>query len=344
MSGWLELFDQVAKSGTASGGGLILLSSRFRDVTLDRRATYPVLSRLMRTFAYTRKRGFPADDKFAAWRNRRTYGIHLAVLEGYVCQHPLTFAEYLVDNAIWRHLYPAFSSYVRQLFQVNSSRSLGPLGGVFEADILKAAETAKGIEDVAEGLQASEGSLGGAVRLRRALVDWRNLAVPPTPETHAFEVCYPAGDDAELQEYVESAVQALFQEFPIPVHPYCESQGALSERLRRVRGESIVCVRSKMLHRFREWSLKAHRTWMRPSDPVTVRAQALLQAIGGTVLQCEPTNLRGAAADVEYWLRFLSPFPHVDPEVSGDEREKLCPGVERIQFIHLMPLAPELTC
>jgi len=320
---WVDLFKRVHSAQFIAGGGMFLLTRTFRGVTVDRLRSYPVLSELMRTIAFTEKGRSPSDHDFSKWRSRADFGLYLTALESYTCQDTRGLAEYLLDRAIWAHLYPAFSHEVRQ--GLNSFRGICSSGS-FEANLMNCSENTNGIAEAAERMMGNSEMQEQGIRIRRALAEQLNAVAPQSPINHAFERCYPALEDEDLRKVVAASALTIVKEFPIPVHPYLvAAPGILWETLTRARSHNFEAVRSQLFRCFRRWALSSHRAWMRPNDPAVARAQSLVHELGGV------RNAEGSFPTHVY------SSTHLDPLVRGDEREEVCVGPEHIQIIHILP-------
>ena len=319
--GWLEFVKR--SDVTSIPGGLYLLARSFRGVVLDRQRANVVLAHLLRTYLMTGKSRFPETaEAFSTRRSSSGFRVCLSAIEGYRSCEALKMVRVLLHRNLLGHLYPEFSPLVRDALG-GSADSVSP--GSFEWALTSMARRSSGIEALAELLMANDEFSTQGINARRMLADLLVEDAPPVPPLHGFEKGYSAESDPEVLTAVRTAVSALIGEFPLPIQHLCDPASRQGHQLsaRWDKYAEEVCI--VVWRRFHEWAFRHHREWMRPDIAPPGSSLALVGELGSEY-----------ASYGEKVRAFAS--AHVDPKLSRDSREELCPGTDQIQFIHMLPI------
>jgi len=327
---WINCVSAFRQSTAVAGGGAWLLSRRFRGAVLDDVRSYPVLANLLLLFALTGSSRFAPEKCFDSVRVQAPFNVYVAGLQSYLTPPLESIAERLLDDAVWEHLKPEFSSaVVQRLKEARASTS-------FEEFLIQAARGAVDVEGIASALESWIPSVASPKRemLERMALDTRRalatstLPFPHPPMgRHAFERVFPVMQNADVRETAHAEALRILDLFPVPLPMYFvdpRHSARILEALKQVRTVALEHIRERLSKGFYEWAEVEERQWMRANISPSGAVQCIQDAVGLQHLGSEAMT-----------------FTFLAPALTRDLREELYPDAATITCLELLQLYPQ---
>jgi hypothetical protein len=301
-------------------GGAYLLSSSFQGVRLDRIRSYALLARLVEVFALTGTSRIAPQECFSVRRETSPFQVYVAGLESFASPPYQTAAEYLLDSMLWDELGTSLPILTNDIASRFNERTV-------EHWLLRAAASSSSLEEMVLALRAHRSHspwIGEvALDLQSAIVNLRRDQ-PKAERLHALEQVVIPYEDHTMLTAARHHARSIFDVFPFPIHPFFLRTPPRTEAAHRIAAERVRqrdILAKEIRKNFYAESLRRHREWLPPMSAA----------------QTDVSNV-AAAYDIRNPGSSLLASCHLDPAISGDLREELCPGSDRIQFLHLMPV------